>query len=184
MPLDVIQNEVKDTWHVDVNPSMMYRIRRKAKVKLYGKLENQYNRLWDYCETLRRTNSRSCVVMKVEWPNPNLPPKFERMYVFLAAMKKGFLEGCRPIIEVDGCFLKGPFKGQLLSAVGRDENMYPIAFAVIEVEVKDSWIWFLETLIFNLGTHARHARPTLISDQQKETFFFSKHFICSLNYID
>ena len=57
MPLDVIQYEVKDKWHVDVNPSMMYRARRKAKVKFYGKLDNQYERLWDYCETLRLTNS-------------------------------------------------------------------------------------------------------------------------------
>jgi hypothetical protein len=45
MPLDVIQNKVKDKWRVDVNPSMMYRVRRKAKLKLYGKLENQYERL-------------------------------------------------------------------------------------------------------------------------------------------
>ena len=79
--------------------------------------------------------------MKVDRPNPNLPPKFGRMYVSLAAMKKGFLEGCRPIIGIDGCFLKGPFKGQLLSAIGRDENnMYTIAFAVVEAEVKDNWI--------------------------------------------
>jgi hypothetical protein len=40
MPLDAIQHEVNDKWHVDVNPSMMYRARRKARVKLYGKLEN------------------------------------------------------------------------------------------------------------------------------------------------
>jgi hypothetical protein len=140
MPLDVIQHEVKDKWHVDVNPSMMYRARRKAKVKLYGKLENQYERLWDYCETLRRTNSRSCVVIKVDQPNPNLPPKFGRMYVSLAATKKGFLEGCRLIIRVDGCFLKGPFKGQLLSAIGRDgnKNMYPMVFVVVKAEVKDN----------------------------------------------
>ena len=60
--------------------------------------------------------------MKVDRPNPNLPPKFGRMYVSLVAMKKGFLKGCRPIIEVDGCFLKGSFKDQLLSAVEKDGN--------------------------------------------------------------
>ncbi|XP_059446531.1 uncharacterized protein LOC132178091 [Corylus avellana] len=169
MPLDVIQHEVKEKWGVDVNPSMMYRSRRKAKQKLYGNLEDQYGRLWNYCETLRYTNSGSCVVMKVDRLNPNLPPKFGRLYVSLAAMKKGFLEGCRLIIGVDGCFLKGPLKGQLFSAVGRDRNnnMYPIACAVVEDEVKDSWIWFLETLESNFGTHAKHARPTFISYRQK-----------------
>jgi hypothetical protein len=174
MPLEVIQHKVKDKWRVDVNPSMMYRARRKVKVKLYGKFENQYERLWDYYETLRRTNSGSYVVMKVDRPNPNLPPKFGKMYVSLVATKKGFLEGCRPIIGIDGCFLKGSFKGQLLSAVGRDgnNNLYPIAFVVVKAEVKDSWIWFLETLVSDLGTYARHARPTFISNQQKVIFSF------------
>ncbi|XP_059438654.1 uncharacterized protein LOC132171372 [Corylus avellana] len=163
------EESFQEKWRVDVNLSMIYRARRKAKQRLYGNLEDQYGRLWDYCETLRHTNSGSCVVMKVDRPNLILPPKFGRLYVCLAAMKKGFLEGCRPIIGVDGCFIKGPFKGQLLSAVGRDgnNNMYPIAFAVVEAEVKDSWIWFLETLVSDLGTHARHARPTFISDRQK-----------------
>ena len=78
--------------------------------------------------------------MKVDRPNPNLALKLGRLYVSLAAMKKSFLEGCRPIIGVDGCFLKGLFKGQLLSAVARDgnNNMYQIAFVVIEAETKNN----------------------------------------------
>jgi len=89
------------------------------------------------------------------------------MYCSLAAMKKGFLEGCRPVIGVDGFFLKGPFKEQLLAAVGRDgnDNMYPIAYVVVEAETKDSWIWFLETLVSDLGHHEWHSRPTFISDR-------------------
>jgi hypothetical protein len=98
-------------------------------------------------------------------------------------MKNGFLKGCRPIVGVDEWFLKGSFKGQLLYAIGRDgNNMYPIAFAIVKAEVKDSWIWFLETLVSDLGTYARHAKPTFISDRQKITFFFFlEHFIYSLN---
>ncbi|XP_059431694.1 uncharacterized protein LOC132165226 [Corylus avellana] len=141
IPLNVIQHEVKEKWKVDVSPSMMYRARAKACQKIYGKLEDQYGHLWDYCETLRQTNRGSCVIMKVDGPNPNVLPKFGRLYFSLAAMKKGFLDGCRPVIGVDGCFLKGPFKGHQLAAVGRDgnNNMYPIAFAVVEAETKDSW---------------------------------------------
>nr|GLL33706.1 cell division cycle protein 27 homolog B isoform X2 [Ipomoea trifida] len=47
-------------------------------------------------------------------------------------MKRGFLDGCGPIIGLDGCFLKGVMKGELLAAVGRDLNnqMYPIAWTV------------------------------------------------------
>jgi len=47
---------------------------------------------------------------------------------------------CRPIIGLDGCFLKGEYGGELLTAVGRDKNdqMLPIAYVVVEVENKDS----------------------------------------------
>jgi hypothetical protein len=172
MQLHVIQNEVKERWRIDVNPSMMYRARIKANKEIYGKHEDQYAALWDYCETLRATNPRSCVVMKVDRTVPEVIPRFQRLYCSLAAMKKGFLEGCKPMIRIDGCFLKGPFKGQLLTAIGRDgnDNMYPIAYAVVEAETKDSWIWFLETLVSNLGNHERHGKPTFISNRQKVSY--------------
>jgi hypothetical protein len=79
-------------------------------------------------------------MMKVERPTSASEPMFQRLYMSLAAMKQGFLEGCRPVIDLDGCFLKGPYKGTLLAAVGRDanNNMYPIAIAVVEAEIKES----------------------------------------------
>jgi hypothetical protein len=54
-----------------------------------------------------------------------------------------------------------------MSAVGRDanNNMYPIAMAVVEVETKDCWTWFLEVLVTDLGP-TRHGL-TFISDRQK-----------------
>jgi hypothetical protein len=167
MTLQVIQDDVKRKWNVEVSRSQMYRGRKKAGKRLYSCLGEQYGRLWDYCETLRRTNPCSCVMLKVEKINPNLPAKFHRLYMSLAAMKKGFLEGCRPVIGLDGCFLKGPYKGILLAAVGRDanNNMYPIAIAVVESETKDSWTWFLECLVSDLGSHERHTSPTFISDR-------------------
>ncbi|KAL0315555.1 UNVERIFIED_CONTAM: hypothetical protein Sradi_5433700 [Sesamum radiatum] len=49
--------------------------------------------------------------------------------------------GCRPIVGVDGCHLKGPHGGVLLTAVGIDPNnaCYPIAFAVVSIENRDAW---------------------------------------------
>ncbi|XP_010678151.3 uncharacterized protein LOC104893714 [Beta vulgaris subsp. vulgaris] len=93
---------------------------------------------------------------------------FERMYICFEALKKGFLAGCRPFISLDGCFLKGPYGGQLLVAVGKDGNnqMFPIAWAVVEVESTSSWTCFLtflrEDLLSNEG-----AGYTFMSDQQK-----------------
>ncbi|XP_073223518.1 uncharacterized protein [Cicer arietinum] len=47
------------------------------------------------------------------------------------------------IIKLDACFLKGEYGGQLIAAVGKDGNnqMIPIAYAVVEAETKDSWRW-------------------------------------------
>ncbi|XP_048491353.1 uncharacterized protein LOC125492686 [Beta vulgaris subsp. vulgaris] len=51
-------------------------------------------------------------------------------------------------VYVDSCFLKTFLGGQLLSAVGRDINdqMYPIAWAVVEGENNSSWEWFFKHL--------------------------------------
>jgi len=92
MPLRVIQDEVKRKWNVEVNRSQMYRGRKKAEKKIYGGLGEQCGKLWDYCETLRRTNPSSYVMMKVERPNPNSPAKFHILYLSLAVMKKGSLK--------------------------------------------------------------------------------------------
>lgn len=79
-------------------------------------------------------------------------PIFQRMYVCFAALKKGFIQGCRPVVGLDGCHIKGPHPGQLLCAIGIDANngMYPIAYAIVEIENRCTWTWFLEILINDL----------------------------------
>ncbi|ONI28842.1 hypothetical protein PRUPE_1G164500 [Prunus persica] len=72
-------------------------------------------------------------------------PVFQRMYICFGACKEGFKAGCKPVIGLDGCHLKSPYGGQLLSAIGLDGNnmTWVIAYAQLEMETKDSWIWFL-----------------------------------------
>ena len=70
--------------------------------------------------------------------------------------------------RVDACHLKGRTSGQLMVAVGKDgnENMFPIAHAVVEGETKETWIWFLTLLIEDIGSVEEHGW-TFISDRQK-----------------
>ncbi|XP_017406210.1 uncharacterized protein LOC108319559 [Vigna angularis] len=84
------------------------------------------------------------------------------------ACKDKFLS-CRPIISLDEAFLKGKYGGELLTTVGRDgnEQVLPIAYCVVEVENKDSWRWFLELLVDDLGGAELCSSFTFISDQQK-----------------
>ncbi|XP_073367583.1 uncharacterized protein [Aegilops tauschii subsp. strangulata] len=54
---------------------------------------------------------------------------------------------------VDGCFIKLSTGQQILAATGRDgnNNIYPIAFGVVDKEDTDSWTWFLTQLKDALG---------------------------------
>jgi hypothetical protein len=53
-----------------------------------------------------------------------------------------------------------------LVAVGRDTNdqYFPLAFGVVETETKDSWSWFLQLLLEDVGQDKRYV---FISYQQK-----------------
>ncbi|CAL2264562.1 unnamed protein product [Prunus armeniaca] len=115
-----------------INPK--YRARQKATSIFEGTYEKQYELLWDYATELRRTNMGSTVIIKCELEGER--PRFQRIYISLAAVKQGFLQGCRPVIGFDACHIKGHHPGQFLSVVGVNSNngMYPIAYAVAEVE--------------------------------------------------
>ncbi|CAA7062170.1 unnamed protein product [Microthlaspi erraticum] len=65
---------------------------------------------------------------------------------------KTWKDSCRPLIGLDGCFLKERIKGQLLVALGRDADnaIYPIAWGVVEVENNENWQWFVQKLKVDL----------------------------------
>jgi hypothetical protein len=138
------------------------RARRIAMKKVYGDEDEQYNLLWDYGNEIRRSNPNSSFFLNLEVSH------FSTYYMSLDACKRGFMAACRPLICLDGCHLKTKYGGQLLTAVGIDPNdcIYPIAFAVVEVESKASWIWFLETLKKDLGIINTYPW-TLMTDKQK-----------------
>nr|KAJ0200024.1 hypothetical protein LSAT_V11C600334040 [Lactuca sativa] len=98
---------------------------------------------------------------------------FSKFYVFFDALKKGWKEGCRKIIGLDGYFLKGIYKRALLCAVGRDVNnsIYPNAWAVVCIENKENWKWFLDILIDDLGLNFGYGY-SVISDQHIIIYLF------------
>ena len=64
--------------------------------------------------------------------------------------------------------MKGEYLGQILTAVGKDGNngVYPIAFAMVEAETKDSWTWFMKRLLDDIES-LRDEGWTFMSNQQK-----------------
>ncbi|GKB31068.1 mutator type transposase [Tanacetum coccineum] len=134
--------------------------------------------------------------IKIEVEPPEDPDseerKFKRIYICLGPLKDGFKAGGRDFLGLDGCFLSGPYPGQILTAVGVDPNngIYPLAYAVVESESKDSWKWFLDCLGDDLELF-RNSNFTFISDRQKgvipaiaENFPKAEHRFCLKHIYD
>ena len=128
----------------------------------------QYGKLRDYAEMIRLNNVGSRVILETEMKNENSQPKFKRMYIRYNAQKVSFLGGCRPIIGLDGCHLKGRFGGQILVVTTRDgnHNIFLVALAVVEQKNKDSRVWFLQQFSNDIG-NLEQLNFVFISDRQK-----------------
>ncbi|XP_047257687.1 uncharacterized protein LOC124889756 [Capsicum annuum] len=134
-----------------------------------GDYNLEFERISDYRDELLRSNSGStCVVKLHDETFEDGRKMFQGFYICFDAMKKSFLAGCRKCIGLDGCFLKGVTKGQLLVVVCKDSNnqMLPLAWAVVEIGNNTTWSWFIRIVKQDLqlgdGTDL-----TVITDMQK-----------------
>ncbi|XP_028788237.1 uncharacterized protein LOC114744204 [Neltuma alba] len=150
---DVIAS-LRNHYMVGVSVWKAYMARKRAKAIIDGDYKEQYLKLRDYCNEVRKCNPEATFALVTDEPHMDRPPVFKRIYECIGAVKRGFLAGCRPIIGLDGCFLKGPYGGILLVAVGRDGNdqYFPLAWVVVEGENRDSWTWFLNNLFDDIGS--------------------------------
>ncbi|XP_028104923.1 uncharacterized protein LOC114303944 [Camellia sinensis] len=137
-----------------------------------------------YAAKIKKTNPGSFV--KITYDNPSKPisedkptpneestissnPAFKRIFISFEVMKTWFVNGCRPFIGVNGCHLKGPYGGVLISAVDLNGNngLFSLAVGVVECECKESWTFFLQHLRIILSD-ALPTRPwTIMFDGQK-----------------
>ncbi|KAG8368115.1 hypothetical protein BUALT_Bualt15G0011600 [Buddleja alternifolia] len=164
--LESLKNKIRRDVEVECSRDKLYRAKRYALELVKGDIKVQYHRLYDYYATVVKHNPTSNLILQVD---RNLNPLvLQKMYFCLASMREGFLACCRPIIGLDGCFLKGMYKGQLLIAIGRDgnDNIFPIAIAYVEIEKEETWKWFLSLLLRDIGS-ADEKGWAFISDRQK-----------------
>ena len=91
-------------------------------------------------------------IEEIERPERTLCPPFQRLNVCLDTCQKDFVT-CGPFIGVDACHLKGHYGGQLITAVATylNDQLFSLAFAVVEAETKDLWTWFILKLISDVN---------------------------------
>ncbi|KAH7837736.1 hypothetical protein Vadar_017411 [Vaccinium darrowii] len=118
-----------------------------AIATIFGDWDKSYEKLPMYLAALQKYNPGTEVHLNAV---PSVIPGtviFDQVFWAFAPTIAGF-RYCRPVICVDGTFLTGKYKGMMLVAVSQDaENqIFPIAFAIVDRETKESWGWFLNCL--------------------------------------
>ncbi|KAL4013259.1 hypothetical protein IC575_025421 [Cucumis melo] len=109
---------------------------------------------------------------------------FKYIFMVVGPCVRGFLNCIRLIIVMDGTFLKNKYWGQLIVSVCLDCNnqIYPLAFGVVDRETDYSIQWFLEKLkgvtgeVSNLGFVTD--RKTCFSKGISSIFSFAFHGLC------
>ena len=89
----------------DVSISKIKKAKSIIMDRMYNCTRGEYSRVFDYQLELMRSNPGSTVIVKLDTDEPE--PTFQRFYVCLDALKKGFKAGCRRVVGLDGCFFKG-----------------------------------------------------------------------------
>lgn len=149
-PKEILQ-DIRDQHGVAVSYMQAWRGKERSMAAVHGTLEDGYRFLPAYCDQIGKTNPGSVAVYK----GSGTDNSFQRLFVSFRASIYGFLNACRPLLEIDKAELKGKYLGTLLcaSAVDADHMMFPVAFAVVDSESDDNWMWFVSELRKMLGVN-------------------------------
>ena len=139
IPSSEIVDIVSKNYRIIITRGFAYKIKYVAHRKLHCSMKQHYSKLMSYMEALKQSSPKSHFTIVADG-NTN-PPTFQRiMFVCFEGVKEGWVRGYKKVLCIDAWFIKTFLGGMLLSAVGRDTNeqMYPLAWAVVEGENNDS----------------------------------------------
>lgn len=186
-PKEILQ-DIREQHGVAVSYMQAWRGKERSMAAVHGTFEEGYGFLPAYCEQIRRTNPGS-IALVYATGQENC---FHRLFISYRASIYGFLHACRPLLEIDKADLKGKYLGTLLcaSAVDADDARFPLAFAVVDTESDDNWMWFLSELRKLLGVNTdKMPVLTILSERQRgiveavETHFPSAFHGFCLRYV-
>nr|ABA95174.1 transposon protein, putative, Mutator sub-class [Oryza sativa Japonica Group] len=137
-----IENKFKYT----ISYAKAWRAKQKIIEMRYGTFEASYDNLPRLLATIAQRNNNTYYDLhtftSVEDRTKSV---LQRAFFLLGACINAFVH-CRPVLCIDGTFMTGKYRGQILTAIGCDGNnqVLPMAFVFVESENTESWYWFLE----------------------------------------
>ncbi|KAG8479322.1 hypothetical protein CXB51_029731 [Gossypium anomalum] len=181
-PKDIVQ-DIKQEFGIQLNYFQAWRGKEIAREQLQGSYKDAYSQLPLFCERIMETNPGSRATFSTKEDS-----SFHRLFIAFHASLSGFLQGCRPLLFLDSIPLNSKYQGTLLAATAADGNddVFPVAFSVVDAETDENWYWFLLELKAALSTSCP---ITFVADIQKglresisEIFKGSFHGYC-LRYL-
>ncbi|XP_020270620.1 uncharacterized protein LOC109845760 [Asparagus officinalis] len=165
-PDDIIERVSHDKW-IEISYIKAWNARRIAMTKIFGDWEKSYATLPQYLYAIKRSNPGSEYKLITKEVNPGVH-KFTSVFWVFGPSIEGF-KFCRPILSIDGTHLYGKYKGVLLVATGVDADggLFPLAFAVVEVENSENWEWFFSCIQLYIFNVLPSRKITFISDRMK-----------------
>ncbi|XP_004488438.1 uncharacterized protein [Cicer arietinum] len=144
--------------------------KNKAIEQIYGNWEESYNQLLRWLLVMRTFAPGTIIKMETipaynEHSLVNGMTIFHRLFWAYVPCISAF-KFCKLIVQVDGTWLYNKYKGTLLVVVAQDgnDNIIPIAYALVEGETKEAWGFFFR----NLRSHVTpQANICLISDRHE-----------------
>lgn len=155
--------EIWSKYALNVKYWQAWNARGMALALIHGNYEEGYAKVPELCKQVHKSNPNSIATFSRD----DTYKSFTSCCIALKACLDGFVSGCRPLIGLDGCFLKGKYGGVVLSVVALDGNngMFPLAIFVCRKEDRQNWQKFLEILKPELDKHP--GCLTIMSDRQK-----------------
>nr|KAJ0215940.1 hypothetical protein LSAT_V11C300136200 [Lactuca sativa] len=185
IPIRALKEQLERKYQIQMSDMKVFRAKAKALQLLGVILGGQYSILRDYLLEVQSRNPNTTVKLQVD--NSSNPAShtriFRRIYICLGPLKQGFAAGKRDFLGLDGAFMKGPYPGMILTAVGLDGNncTYPVAYGLVESENYSSWTWFVKNLGDDLDL-TTNSNFTFITDRQKGVLpAIAKLFPCAEN---
>ncbi|XP_028095018.1 uncharacterized protein LOC114295037 [Camellia sinensis] len=141
-PTDVVF-DLKNDYGLDISYRVAWLGVEKVRGEVYGDHAMSFDQLRWYSEAVMEKNPNSYICLEFDQKSE----RFVRYFILFRACIDGF-NHCRPFLFLDGTFLKGRFKGNLLAVTAKDDNqgLFPVAFAIVDSENSSNWEWFLQNL--------------------------------------
>lgn len=179
---DKAPNEIRRDFYREYGVSLSYgqavRGKKRALEEMLGPSKHSFSLVPWMCERLLESDPTTVAKWSASTDN-----RFERLFISYGCCINGFLLGSRPALYLDGYHLRGCYNVKLLAASAYDANneLFPVAYAIVCGETFDEWSWFLHNLkeiIGSIQVTIVSYRHSAIIDAVKEIFGDERHAYC------